>query len=239
MTEGAPLVVGTWNIEGDARQGSVELLLGLRAHVLLLTEVPPGFILPGYRTTELRQPTMRPTKRDGQHYAAVSVLDELELEQIEPPSITSAAARVGGTAFVSTVLPWPNAPAPPYLGATQAEQTENALDELEPWLDEHPALVWGGDWNHPLDGSLSGFTERGHKRIAAAVDRLGLTVHTRNEWAQQNRYGKHRSVDHIASRHDPVSVRVVVGRPYSSHDAYAVQLLYIQRSPRRRWRATA
>ena len=224
MTHGDSIIVATWNVEGDARPGAVEVLRGLHAHVLLLTEVPPGFDLPGYRTTELRRPTMRPTKPDGQHYAAVSVVDDLELEQLEPPSITSAAARVGGTVFVSTVLPWPNAPAPPYHGASQAEQTSSALDELEPWLDGHPDLVWGGDWNHPLSGSLSGFTRRGHKRIADAVARLGLTVHTIDEWAQETRYGRHRSVDHLASKHPPAPVRVVDGRPYSTHDAYAVEL---------------
>ena len=54
--------VGTWNIEGNPSPGAVELLLGLRAQVLLLTEVPPGFKLPGYHTTELRHPTMRPAR---------------------------------------------------------------------------------------------------------------------------------------------------------------------------------
>ena len=225
MTHSSNITVATWNVEGDARPGAVEVLLGLHAQVLLLTEVPAGFALPGYRTTELRRPTMRPTKPDGQHYAAVSVVDDLELQQLEPPSITSAAARVGGTVFVSTVLPWPNAPSPPYDGETHAEQTDCALDELEPWLDGHAALVWGGDWNHPLSGSLSGFTRRGHDRIAAAVARLRLTVHTRDEWAQEARYGdRHRSIDHVASRHDLAPVRVVDGHPYSSHDAYAVEL---------------
>ena len=224
MTHGRTVIVATWNLEGNAGPGAVELLRGLHAHVLLLTEVPPDFALPGYRTTELRHPTMRPTKPDGQHYAAVGVVDDLELEQLEPPSVTSAAARIDGTVFVSTVLPWPNAPAPPYDGGTQAEQTACALDELEPWLDGHPALVWGGDWNHPLSGSLSGFTRRGHDRIVAAVARLRLTVHTRDEWAQETRYGRHRSVDHVASRHDPAPVQVVDGRVYSTHNAYAVEL---------------
>lgn len=100
----------------------------------------------------------------------------------------------------------------------------SALDELEPWLDGHQNLVWGGDWNHPLSGSLSGFTRRGHNRIAAAVERLRLTVHTRDEWAQETRYGRQRSGDHVASRHAPAPVRVVDGRPYSTHDAYAVEL---------------
>jgi hypothetical protein len=97
VTHVGALSVSTWNVEGDARRGSIELLLGLRAHVLLLTEVPPGFVLPGYDTTALRHPTMRPTKPDGQHYAAASVVNGLEFEQLEPPAVTSAAARVGGT----------------------------------------------------------------------------------------------------------------------------------------------
>jgi hypothetical protein len=228
--------VGTWNVEGDPSPGTVELLLALRAHVLLLTEVPPSLVLPGYRTTKLRHPTMRPDAPDGQHYAAVAALDGLELQQVEPPhgtlAVTSAAARVGGATFVSTVLPWPHAPAPPYVGTTQAEQTERALDELEPWLTElarQGPLVWGGDWNHPLAGSLSGFSRRAHDRIALAVKRLGLTVHTRDAAAQAKPNGLHcRSVDHLASASAGLLDEPVGGSPYSTHDAYVVELHGLQ-----------
>lgn len=224
--------VGTWNVEGNVQPGAVELLLGLRAHVLLLTEVPPGFELPGYRTTVLRQPSMRPAAPDGQHYAAVSVVDGLELEELKPPPgtsrATSAAARIGGTTFVSTVLPWPNAPAPPYVGAKQADQTVHAVDELEPWLVELAAqgpLVWGGDWNHPLAGSLSGFTRAGHGRIALAHEALGLTAHTRDAWAQAKPNGARcRSVDHLASAGAGQLDKPIDGRPYSTHDAYVAEL---------------
>lgn len=54
--------VATWNLEGDDRPGAVDLLLGLRADVLLLTEVPAGLELPGYELTELRQPIMGPDR---------------------------------------------------------------------------------------------------------------------------------------------------------------------------------
>ena len=39
--------VGTWNVEGQADPSAVTLLLGLRADVLLLTEVHPALSLPG------------------------------------------------------------------------------------------------------------------------------------------------------------------------------------------------
>jgi len=189
--------------------------------VLLLTEVPPGLRLPGYRMTTFQHLTMAL----GQHYAAVAVAEGLDFGELEPPSVTSAGARVGESIFISTVLPWPNAKGAAYVGATQAEQTERCLDELEPWLAGQPSgLVWGGDWNHPLNGSLSGFTRRGHDRIATAVARLGLTAHTAESWAQETQRGRHRSIDHIASRHEQQPARSVEGRPFSTHDAYVVDL---------------
>lgn len=227
MTRPRPLRVGTWNVEGSAEPGALDLLLGLRAPVLLLTEVPPGFALPGYRTTELRCPTMLPGVPEGQHYAAVAAVDELELLELEAPSVTSAAARVRGATFVSTVLPWPHAPAPPYVGSKQAEQTVHAVDELERWLADlarQGPLVWGGDWNHPLAGSLRGFTRPGHDRIALALKRLGLRAHTRDAWAQPTRYGRCRSVDHLASAGAARLDEATDGRPYSSHDAYVAEL---------------
>lgn len=132
------------------------------------------------------------------------------------------AAGVRGVAYVCTVPPWPHAPAPPYVGRSQAEQTERAVDELEPWLHQQGELVWGGDWNHPLAGSLQGFTRRGHDRIKAVLDALRLTAHTEHELAQQKKLGRSGSVDHLASRHPRQPVEVTPGKPYSTHDAYAV-----------------
>lgn len=213
--------VATWNVEARADAGAVRLLLGLRADVLLLTEVHPELSLPGYRMTELSEPMMRP---GGQHYAAVAAREGLELEGLPSPAVTTAAARVGGIAFVSTVLPWLRAPSPPYVGATQAEQIENAVDELVSWLAEQGQLVWGGDWNQPLRRPLTGFTVRGRDRLVSAAHELGLTVHTEREFAQPTRYGRSHSIDHIASRHPKQAVEVVDGTPHSTHDAYVVEL---------------
>lgn len=54
------------------------------------------------------------------------------MEQLSASAVTSAAARISGVTLVSTVLPWTCAPSPPYVGATQAEQVEQAVDELMP-----------------------------------------------------------------------------------------------------------
>lgn len=212
--------VATWNIEGDARPGAVDFLLGLRADVLLLAEVPAGLNLPGYELTELRPPVMHA----GQHYAAVGARFGLGLQELRTPAPTSAAAAVEGVTYVCTVLPWPHAPAPPYDGSSQAEQTERAVDELEPWLHQQGKLVWGGDWNHPLTGSLQGFTRRGHDRIKAALTSLRLNAHTEDELAQPKKLTRCGSIDHIASRHPRQDVAVKAGKPYSTHDAYVVQL---------------
>lgn len=215
--------VATWNVEARADAGAVSLLLGLRADVLLLTEVHPALSLPGYRMTDLIEPRMT---SGGQHYAAVAVRRGLEMEELQAPAVTTAAARVDSVTFVCTVLPWVHAPSPPYVGATQAEQIENAVGELVPWLAEQGELVWGGDWNHPLRRPLTGFTVRGRDRLASAADELGLTVHTEGELAQPTRHGRSHAIDHLASRHPKQAVEVVEGAPHSTHDAYVVELAY-------------
>jgi hypothetical protein len=78
-------------------------------------------------------------------------------EQLSPPAVTSAAARIGGTTFVSTVLPGTRAPPPPCIGATQGEQGKHAVDEVVPCLAGQRDLVRGGDRNHPLRRLLTGF----------------------------------------------------------------------------------
>lgn len=215
--------VATWNAEARADIGAVNLLLGLRADVLLLTEVHPALSLPGYCMTELLEPRMRP---GGQYYAAVAAREGLEMEELRSPAVTTAAARVGPVTFASTVLPCVHAPSPPYVGATQAEQIENAVGELVPWLAVQGELVWGGDWNHPLRRPLTGFTVRGRDRLAGAAAELGLTVHTEGELAQPTRYGRSHAIDHIASRHPEQAVEVVDGTPHSTHDAYVVELVF-------------
>jgi hypothetical protein len=212
--------VATWNVEAKTDAAAVGLLLGLRADVLLLTEVHPALQVPGYRMTELREPTML----GGQHYAAVAARNDLELVRLTPPAVTSAAARVGGITFVCSVLPWMLATSSPYTGTTQAEQVEYAVDELVPWLHEQGELVWGGDWNHPLSGPLTGFTVRGRDRLLRAVDELGLTAHTGAELSQAGPRGRSRAIDHLASRHPQGPVDVTPGAPHSTHDAYVVEL---------------
>jgi hypothetical protein len=220
--------VGTWNAEGRADPGAVALLLGLKADVLLLTEVHPALSLPGYRMTEpaedRRTGLAVPMVPGGQHYAAVAAREEMEMEQLSAPAVTSAAARVGGMTFVSTVLPWTCAPSPPYVGRTQSEQVEQAVIELLPWLADQGELVWGGDWNHPLRPPLAGFTVRGRDCLVRATSKLRLTVHTEAELAQPTRNGRCHAIDHIASRHPKRPVEVVSGAPYSTHDVYVVDL---------------
>ena len=73
--------------------------------------------------------------------------------------------------------------------------------------------MWGGDWNLPLRGPLTGFTVRGRDRLVRAVDELRLTVHTEAELAQPTRYGRSHAIDHFASRHAKRPVEVMPGAP--------------------------
>ena len=71
---------------------------------------------------------------------------------------------------------------------------------------------------------LTGFTVRGRDRLVRAAGELGLTVHTEAELAQPTRHGRSHTIDHVASRHPKRPVSVVSGAPYSTHDAYVVDL---------------
>jgi hypothetical protein len=212
--------VATWNLDAKGSPGAAALLSTLDADVLLLTEVPVGLDLPGYDVS----PSGTHLMGQGQHYAAVATRRSLAATTVQLPSRSSsaisAAVLIGGTTYVSSVLPWGFAPDPPYRGVTQAEQTVHAVDELQPFLAAQDDLVWGGDWNHPLSGSLRGFTRIGHDRIAAALTTLDLTAHTALELTAEGC----GSIDHVASRHPRQPVTRLSGRPFSPHDAYVVEL---------------
>lgn len=161
----------------------------------------------------------------GQLYAAVaSRLDTVgPLRAVAAPHAATTAAAINGTTYVSTVLPWTSARGEPWRGSSFTERTVGCLNDLRPFLRAQPRLVWGGDWNHTLEGSLHGQTRGGRTTLEDMLTELGLVAPTRS---QPRGLHPMRSIDHVAVRGPVVGVEhhsaVVDGRRVSDHDLYVV-----------------
>ncbi|SDC03559.1 hypothetical protein GA0111570_11523 [Raineyella antarctica] len=93
------LRIGTWNLDSRCQPAHVDFLLNLDCDVLLLTEVSPRLEVPGYDKVLTAEVMVR-----GQHWAGV--FSRLPLEPLPEPHPASAAARIDGQVFCSSVLPW-------------------------------------------------------------------------------------------------------------------------------------
>jgi hypothetical protein len=161
----------------------------------------------------------------GQTYATVaSCLSTAgPLTPIAKPHPATTAAVIAGTTFVVTVLPWTSASGPPWTGTTFTARTVRCLEDLRPFLAGRPRLVWGGDWNHTLQGSLAGQTRAGRDLLEGMLDELGLDAPTRG---QPRGTLPMCSIDHIAAAGPALSVEhhsaAVAGRRLSDHDLYVV-----------------
>ena len=87
-------------------------------------------------------------------------------------------------------------------------------------------VIWGGDWNHALEGPDHVGSKEGRDHIFRVLDALGLQVPT----ADLDAHRGERSIDHIAVPKEWVVVtaeRVPAedgGKRLSDHDAYVVEI---------------
>ena len=102
-------------------------------------------------------------------------------------------------------------------------------------------LIWGGDWNHALEGPEQAGSKEGRSHVLAAVEALGLVVPTAT---LRHRIPGLRTIDHVAvPRTASVQSAERVGaehqeKPLSDHDAYIVTINDVDQatSPaNRRW----
>lgn len=210
--------IGTWNLAGRWSDDHRSLLLEADCDVWLLTEVSERTTLSGF-AVHLSEAPMAARRR----WAAVA--SRLPMASSPDPHPASAAAQVGATTYVSSVLPWRSVRSGPvWVGDRHADRTQNAVDDLLLRLRAAPSLVWGGDWNHALTGKEYAGSKAGRASITAALDELGLAVPTTE---LPHAVDGLLSIDHVAvpAGSSATARRVVAecaGKRLSDHDAYVV-----------------
>lgn len=209
--------IGTWNLAGRWSDARAEFLAGLACDVLLLTEVHHET-----RVTGMRGRTTYGLMAPDRFWAAVFTSGP----HLAYPDPHGAAAMVvvDGVTFVSSVLPWRSCGAGfPWLGERHADKTAHAV---APIARLRQPVVWGGDWNHALEGPERVGSKEGREHIFGVLDALGLQVPTGELPAQ----GSDCSIDHVAVPKEWVLIGAeqvpaeADGKRLSDHDAYVVEV---------------
>jgi len=206
--------LGTWNLAGRWSDDHREFLEGLECDVLLLTEVSDRAELPGM--------TGHVTKAQiawRRHWAGI--WSRHPLTRLADPHGATAMAEIRGLRFCSSILPWRSCGSrEPWVGSSTAERTINAVDAIAKAGPD----VWGGDWNHALDGREYAGSKAGRTHLLKVLAELGLSAATTDAPHQTEGL---LSIDHIAvptgwsARVEHHSALLSEGR-LSDHDAYVL-----------------
>lgn len=207
--------IGTWNLEARWGDPHRAVLTGLGCDVLLLTEVSDETTLDGFAAH-----FGNGVSSAGTRWAAV--FSRLPLVPLPDPHPAAAAAEIGGVRFCSSVLPWPLSGAmAEYPGLDHQERLVLCLETLIASFNEE-GVVWGGDWNQPLSGAMSGFSHAGRTVVAQAAEQAALQVPLADLLGRMDRQG---TIDQVAVprswRIDGVG-KAEVDPSLSDHDAYWV-----------------
>jgi hypothetical protein len=209
--------IGTWNIEGKWSPQHKRVLTDAACDVWLLTENRPEATLPGYH-----QHVSVALMGDGKHWAGI--LSRWPMRALPDPHPATVGAEIAGRNFWCSVLPWPRSGGgAPWDGADHPARMEAALRSISAVLVGGNA-VWGGDWNHPLIGNLSGFSRKAQGHLTRIIDTHGLQVPTRE---LPGRSAPQFSIDHIAIPGDWIvsgAGRTQVSGRVSDHDLYWVEV---------------
>jgi hypothetical protein len=215
--------IGTWNMDGRGGAAQTAFLMKQDCDVLLLTEVKDGWSLPDYNMTP-----GSPDMGSGKRWAAIACrvpLVPLVLQPPHPPiHPATVAASVGGTTYVSSILPWAGSGGrPPWNGVDHPARVVSTLKVLAPFLHEQKHLVWGGDWNHSLAGPERAGSMAGRMELLALLEDLSLCVPTAG---LSHHLTGLLSIDHVALRGGAEQARRVAavkdGKRLSDHDLYVV-----------------
>ena len=216
--------IGTWNVENRLMtEKHKELILTQECDIWLLTEVHPSWAEnEGTEILGFNAHLSKGVMGRNQHWAAV--LSMLPLDRLDDPHAASAAAKINGVTYCSSILPWRGVAAnsDPWQGSNHSEMTEAAIKTLLANLPKSD-LVWGGDWNHSLIGKEHAGSMGGRTHLLEAVSQLGLNVPTTG---LSHRGNFCQAIDHIGV---PLSWKVdsvkrIDAQGLSDHDAYVVEV---------------
>lgn len=209
--------IGTWNLAGRWSESRAEFLASLECDVLLLTEVHHETRVPGLRG-RTTYGLMAPDRFWAGVFSAGSQIGYPD------PHGAAAMAVVDGITCCSSVLPWRSCGSgQPWVGERHADKTAHAV---APIARLRAPVVWGGDWNHALEGTDHVGSKEGREHIFGVLGSLGLQVPT----AELGAHRGDRSIDHIAVPKEWVLLAaeqlpaVVDGKRLSDHDAYVVEV---------------
>jgi hypothetical protein len=212
--------IGTWNLAGRWTPDHCDLVLRMDCDVVLLTEVSERLDVPGHHLHFGDQP-MAPKRR------WAGILSREPVSAMPDPHPASAMGRVGSWTYCSSILPWAGSGArPPWGDGPHAERTARAIDRLRANLPGE-SLIWGGDWNHAMEGREYAGSIGGRRSILEVVHALGLQVPTA---LLPHRIDGLLSIDHIAVPRGMEVTGVervcaaVDDRRLSDHDAYVVSV---------------
>jgi hypothetical protein len=214
-----PVRIGTWNLAGRCGPAYREFLAAMDCDILLLTEVSECLELSGY-VGHLTAAAME----SGRRWAGV--FSRAELVALSDPHPASAMAEVGDLTVCSSILPWRSCVSDATWGdGNHAAKTQRSIAAL---LERLPAshLVWGGDFNHALEGREYAGSIGGRGSVTAALETRGLAVPTAR---LPHQIDSILSIDHIAvpetwtvTSADRISASTQARR-LSDHDAYVVE----------------
>ncbi|ANH39185.1 hypothetical protein I601_2769 [Nocardioides dokdonensis FR1436] len=207
--------IGTWNLAGRWSNDHRGFLEELQCDVLLLTEVSDRVELPGMVGHVTRAQMAR------RRYWA-GIWSRHPLTPLADPYGASAMAEVLGQRVCSSILPWKSCGSrEPWVGTNTVERTINAVDVIA----AAAPTVWGGDWNHALEGREYASSKAGRDHLLKSLAELGLSAATTDARHQIDGL---LSIDHIAvptgwsARVEHHSALLAEGR-LSDHYAYVAE----------------
>jgi hypothetical protein len=210
--------IGTWNLAGRWSDRHLELLVAAKCDVWLLTEVSDRLDLPQF-VGHVTDAAMRSKVR------WAGVFSRSPLEPLADPHPASAMARVDGTTYVSSILPWRGTgDVEPWIGENHGARTRHALKVLDVAMPQSD-LVWGGDWNHALSGKEYAGSLAGRDAIRGLLQRRDLSGATAG---LPHALDGLLSIDHIAvpSTWQVLTAQRIsaadIGTRLSDHDQYLV-----------------
>ena len=214
--------VGTWNLDGKWSSSHQALLAGAQCDIWLLTEISPKACSSQARMGDYHCHFSKGVMARNQHWAAILSLKNICA--LPDPHAASAAARIDGITYCSSILPWAGSgsnPSSPWIGTSLEAMTRAAVTPIAEMLPVAKA-VWGGDWNQNLFGGWEYVGSRGMRvAIESAVDSLKLRVATDKLPHQIS--GSH-TIDHIAVPSQWVISKAerISATGLSDHDAYVI-----------------